>query len=1068
MGYIKLADGSSYSDPSYTLRCFSFDTVATLVGQKDLQYHGTAYGLGSVNSLEYVYSTARENWTGRPGGTTTVTPISNLTQTALSGSSFPQYPPTVQPSSPLGYKNETLDHLTQNIITLLYGSDQPVSLNADNYFNPGINFEVEAGTAFGTTTFESTYLDNLRSGFMNTDAQDFYIQMPIWGWPGTAVAGTGNSITFSSSPTYDSSQTVTVPFSSTALVNSFSSSGDINFKLKRSALTNGSIGPGTVDLSNMRRIKITVGPALSGSGYLFKTGQMKVVPTTYSHYKTNVDTKQGVLKMERWGSGISQQDMPAIVQDGYTVKNFKNIAKIIIDTSIFDPLGASGIFYSDELGIIGSPLPDPTDPHVLSIFSRVHPNRSSYSNLYLETRLEVDKDKVAIKLLEGNSIILTSSKTGTIPSGTYYMITTYEDDYQNVQLFKGDENFAQDLYFETGKKVIANAWLNGTGNKNDYGGYSSGYGYSGYQFKPKSGNIYLDYIYTQDVVLSEYESKTFESSLPVQAATLFPTGNADTELLTLGQSGFEKVLSSDNFKKGTNEIGNLDTDVVVSNDISTVYPNGVNTSSIKVTKTSQSYISSLQYGEVLRVPNFSKLTFKTKIKYEDTLKDGKFKIVFWDSAKKKIAFIQEITNITPNQWYDLEIPLVSSVLYNDRLIFEIGHFGNAPSSGSFWIQDPSLTTESVEWSLSSNDGLQYTPVLTAISDQYKSVNFPNNRFYSVLLNDGPSLFYNFDNRDDTGHIFGGKTDLTISNEFPKGINNGSALPISAATASPSFVYPLTMPATINTFTSGQTYDIPKCVNSLARDNFISLYGTGRIQTNSISGFANTNLSYFVWFYAGEDQYGRSLGQSEGTSTYDWRLGLVGGTAGGPRLSFKYNSGAGTWSSSVPSTNGTATWADNNWHQFGFTYESSSYHKFYYDGKLISTQSASSFPISILNGPFYVLGPENGGTAQIPTFSDGIYTVDTSVPSTWINTIVAYNKILTNDQIEEQYIAAISEYNKLKVRARAYTKDAWIAGYELIPKYAHLGRLLDKPVGQENNNQIIFDQSRFDVAKFSDS
>jgi hypothetical protein len=741
-------------------------------------------------------------------------------------------------------------------------------------------------------------------------------------------------------------------------------------------------------------------------------------------------------------------------------RNFKNVAKFVVDTNHFDPF-YSGLYFTDDWDVVGSPLPETSNPHILSIFSRVHPDRSGQPNIYLETRLSIDKEKVKIELYEGSTLISTTTKTGIIPSGSYYLVTNYQDNKQNVQLYKGKENFIDSLYFETGKRSIQNNWLSGSGTA--IGGYTSGYGYSGYQFKPQYGNLYIDYIYSQDVVLAEYESKSFESNLPLDAATLFPTGNSDTELLSLGQDGFEKVVSSDNFQKGRNEVGSLATDVIVSNDSFNTYENQA-TSSIKVTKTKNSQISSIQYGEVLRIPNFSNLTFKAKLKYEDALKDGKFKIVFWDSSRKRIAFIQEIQNITPNQWNVLEIPLIADSLYNDRLVLEIGHFGNVSQEGSFWLQDPSLTTESVEWALSNNDGLQYIPVLTAISDQYKSVNFSNNNFYSTVIKNDPKLFYTFDDANDTSHIFGSTTNFKINNQYPHSgtVNSGSALPVTSAGSAPSFVYPIVMPNTVQTFTAGQTYTIPKCVNSLNRDNFIGLYGLGRLQTNTVSGFSNSDMSYSVWFYADHDQYSRSLGQSGGTSSYDWKLSLLGGTAGGPLLSFV--SGTGTVTASVPSTNGNATWADKNWHQVSFTYDSS-YFKLYYDGNLVSVKESSAFSIPTFTGPFYVLGPEGGGTAQVPTLSNGIYTIDTSVPFTWINSIIAYNKVLTEDQINEQYLAAISKYNKLRVRARAYTKDAWISGYELIPKYAHLGRLLDKE-GQISN-QIKFDVGRLDFAAFSD-
>lgn len=1093
MSYIKLTNGSAFSDPSYTLRCFNQDFTNTIIDINDVSYHGTAYPLDDIGESGVVYSKVREGWFGLPG----------IVQSSLSGTNV-NYPP-VATSSTAAYVQDlnsanSLDQYTQLGIYTLGAAASPVSENSDGYQNYGI--KVTVGTS-GTLNLESLYEDNINSGFMSGN-QDFYIEMPVWNWPGTALAGTICSITFSSSNSYESSQTVTIPFTagSTVLTNSFSSSGDKIWRINRNILTNGSVGPGTVDIENIRRIKITLGPGTSS--YDFKTGAMKVVPSTYSHHKANVDTKMGQLKMERW-PGTAQPALPALVQNDLKVKNFKYISKFTVGTAA---------------------LPGTTTPHELSLYSRVHPDRATYSNFYLKTLLSVDEDKTSLSLYQGTALIGTFSRSGSIPAGDYFLINNYKDDKVSSSLYSGEKHFIEELYLETGNQIIGDRWLNGDGigfpitqvsrsngtvslqlssgaaNSarfkvgdrvvvenletigslfngdytisglgsstiyyesegknltttacsgtvfiNSVDGYDSASGYAGFEFNPQYGDFFIDYIYSKDVTLAEYESSIFLSNLPVDAANLFPNSLNDQEIFTLGQEGFEKVVNTDNFQRGVNEVGSLNTDVVVAEDTQIVYDQ----KSIKVTKSSNAYIASLQYSEVLSIPNFSKLVFQSKLRFDEKMSSGNFKIIFWDETRTRIAFIQDIPDLVPNKWNEINIPLISNNLYSNKLIFEIGHFGNVDQSSSFWIEEPSLTTESVEWELSNNGGITYYPVLTAISNQYKSLNFPSENFYSALAKNEPKFMFTFDDPSDINYVMGSAEDPTITNQYPYGTNSAEVTGPSTS----NFAYPISMPRVINTYTVGEKYSIPKCVNTENKDFFLSLYDQGEFNIPTVSGFSNTDLTYSVWVYANHIEEDHSLGKHG--SPVDWSLDLISpSNSDSGNYALRFSIGASYAESDIP------RWDDNQWHQVVVTINSE-YIKLYYDGENIDyfeTSSVGSIPS--ITGPLYIEGPTSLSSAQLPDLANEVIKLDVSVPFTWLNAVVGYNKILTDEQIKNQYNIAISEYNQLRVRAKAYTKNAWIAGYELVPKYAHLGRIIDK---QDTTNQILFDYARFDINKF---
>lgn len=1029
MPYIHLSNGSAFTDPSYTLRCFGPEIEPETINERDLLYHGTAYSSTfSVGGTAFVNTTVSEGWVGAPG----------VTQAFLSGEGTPninRQDPTGT-AYPAAYKQSQLDSLNQIGIGKLQSIGSPLSENADGYYNNGIYMEVTSADAPGSAapantpafSLRSTFQDDLLIDFLG-GVEDYYIQMPIWNWPGTAV--TAGTVSFSSSLTYEPAQTVSIPFDAgtAVLMNDLSSAGDVIWKINRNVLTNGIVGPGTVDLSEVRAIKIDLSAPLAGTSYTFKTGQMKIVTNSYDHYKANVDTKRGYLAMERW-PGTAQPDFPAIVQDGLYVKDFKYIAKLNSGTA----------------------LPGTATPHEFSMFTRVHPDRTTYPNKYLQTKVQIDNTKVVLSFYEGSSLISSITKETELKNDFFIIVDCKENKYE-AKVYSGEEHFIKDLVVETGKMDIVDSWLSGT---TDTAGFEAGFGFAGYQFKPSRGNFYLDYIYSQDVVLAEYESKIFESNLPVEAATIFPTAISDTELLLNGQNGFQKVLTTDNFRLGINEVGKLDTDVIVEEDNKIVYEN----QSIKVTKNENAYIASLEYSDILTIPNFSKCIFKTKLRFEEGLISGKFKVIFWDKKRRRIAFIQELTGLVPNKWNEVEIPLISKILYSDELLFEFGHFGNVTQPSSYWIEDPSLTIESVEWEVSNNGGKTYLPFLTAISDPYKSVNFPSDNFYSLLVKEEPVILQTFDDVIDIQYKQIGTNNNTVklTNQYP--FDTSPAFLKGSGTTVAKFAYPVAMPQTIDTYQSGVKFDIPKCVNTLNRDYFVCLYDGGYIEIPQIEGFNNSEISYFVWFYSNQDEENCNLGiHGDVTAPYTtppvWLfdgLGTLYSSSGNTAIGLTID--GTTLEFDVP------TWKNNGWHQAGFTYDNNSI-KIYYDGELLGSSDSSLIgSISSINGPFKIVGPSYFGITQTPDLDNAIKKLDVESSFTWLNAIVAYNKIIDSQTIRQHYQAAITEYNQLKVRAKAYTKNSWIASYELIPKYASLGRVVSVSPAA-----LIFDVAKFDKSRF---
>lgn len=1040
MAYITLQGGNLFTDPSYTVRSFFPDTVFRTILPNDLVYHGTAYGIGTANvgSTALINSVVQEGWVGAPG----------VTQTFLSGTSNP----VLNPGSayPNAYTQSELDEYSQYGLGRLEDAGRPISSNADGFYNNGLEVLIVANET-KPYNLQSSFDDDFTKGFLSNDDETFYIQMPIWDWPGLGLAS--GTVTFSSSITYDPAQTVEIPLDSAyvgdglGFIGDLDTSGNKIWRINRDLLEG--IDPtlgGTVDLTTVKRVRITLNSGTAN--YTFKTGPMKIVDDSYNYYKSNVDTKRGHLIMERWPN-MAQEDLPALIQDGIKVKDFTYIAKFFVGDTLPDPqvvfFEEEQIIPQDESLIVGA-----EGTHELGLFARVHPQRNSNPYLYISAKVFMDSEKTELAIYEGSEKKTFFYKNGPIASGEYFLILQCHDEKVNATLWKGEGNFINEIFLETGFQTIENSWLSGSGSAID--GYEAGYGYSGYEFKPRSGDFYLDYVYSKDVALAEYESKTFESNLPVEGATLFVNSIQDQELFEQGIDGLTKLKTSDNFFLGNNQVGDLDTDVIVSKDTNTKYL----VEALRVQKTSNSYIASVVYDPYVTVPNFSRLVLKMKLLYEDTLQTGKFKIFFWDRKRQQIAYAQELTSIVPSKWNEIEIPLVSNTIYNDELLFEFGFFGN--ETGQFWIEDISLTTEAVEWEASNDGGNTYLPFLTAINGEYNSINFPSNNFYSLLIRDTPKAFYDFGYLNDVKSYIQDGT-ATITNRYPLNNNSGTVLSTAGTT---TFAYPVLVPSNSDTY-SGETLTLPNSVKTQNRDYCVGLYKDSQIIIPNFSPtFSGLGITYSVWFYATDADYDRPLGLYGGTASPNWRFDLISSN----------NSTSGNASIKFLSTSGTAleidlpnSWDDQLWHQATFTYNDE-YVRIYYDGNLIGAENKDVLgPLpGTFSGPLRVLGPNTGSAPQpfIRFNNQDRQTIDTSQPITFINTVVFYDKVLPEEKIKNQYITSVVEYNQLRIRAKAYTRNAWIGGYEVVPKYAKLGRIV---VQESDVFQMRFDEARFGISEF---
>lgn len=1079
MAYLEyglVSDGNGtvdyFSDPSYTVRACNLFIKEISVSKYDEQYHtyyqqlsdgswGTSnqyYFGGSIPAIGTAFVKNQENWV-----------YAGINQGTLNT-----------------YTQLIAD--SQNQFQLETGI--PVSNNANGNYDDGISIPVN-----GTVEFETFYEENLlREPF---DSGTHYLQMALWDLPGTANTPTINlassTISFSSSNTFDPANTVTIPFNSPELEIPIVDSGtaDHLWRIDRDVLVNQSIaGSGSVDLTSVKRIKFNI---VSNGAIVFKTGPLKMIPSTYSHNYANVNTKTGVLQRETWPT-ISQNHMPVVIQDGLKIKDFTYIAKFN-----FKVLPTSG---TTELSMFGRVKPEFTygtaaasSSPIIYPSGTVYPGTASYpsfssdTNCYLRSKLLITSNSVKIVMYEDHLSNLDNNvfdieSDQPLVAGDYFFVTRFEGDKWESSLYSADAgaDFYNQIVLETGLQKINNFWLKGD-EVSPYD-FETGRGYAGYQIKPdERGGFSLDYIYSKEAVLAEYESKTFNSYSPVRAVSLFPNAVPDLQILSGEITDFIRVTSTNNFvRSGRTETGFIATpqnasldDVVVEEDTQIVYK----AKSLKVTKKEDAKIAAVQHKDVIKVNDFSKLIFKTQLRYNELLNIGDFRLVIWNEDRSKVLYIQDISNLVPNEWNSIDIPLSTNILLNNKFILEFGHYGEiepippiTDPYGYFWIEDTQLTLEAVEWEASNNDGRTYVPFLDAINGEYKSINFASQNYYTSIINKNPYILWEFNDEGapfilskesqtfTSGQLIttssGNLSDYTINTPgllYP----NGESLTISGTAVAGTGVY--NIPASVKTFKDNKAVAIYG-----GTDSYIATSGTSTLgQIFGIGVGSASDITGSIRFYSDTTNNKINLLSCEdgpGTAVNSWNFSINNGTD----LIFESN-GVGTITATVP------TWNDQEWHTACFTYQSSgNILSVYWDGELVSAENFASD--LIFDYQLKCTGP----TATVPHNTYNSF--DSSYPFIFIDNLSIHKESLDQKEIYRDYIAAISEYNKIKIRARAYTTNAWVYGYELIPHYAKMGRLrepIDRSVSSfdtftsfdssPQQNEILFDQAIFDVSTF---
>ena len=109
--------------------------------------------------------------------------------------------------------------------------------------------------------------------------------------------------------------------------------------------------------------------------------------------------------------------------------------------------------------------------------------------------------------------------------------------------------------------------------------------------------------------------------------------------------------------------------------------------------------------------------------------NGEYKIIFQNEINQ-IGYVATLENVLPNQWNHFEIPFNGQLAADNYhvIIEQTGFFAD-----SFYLDNFSLNYLTFAWEVSPDNGSTFYPFLTAVNDQWKSVNFNGNIGKSLIV-----------------------------------------------------------------------------------------------------------------------------------------------------------------------------------------------------------------------------------------------------------------------------------------------------------------------------------------------
>lgn len=464
------------------------------------------------------------------------------------------------------------------------------------------------------------------------------------------------------------------------------------FRINRDSLVNS-------DITNIKRIDIFL--KTSSSIAVVTMEALRLVSSTYTYPDFNIDTKLGVFKYNPSQAGSRIHSDRAANQGDTTyffnattnkVKDFREIVKFRTGHL---PTGVG-------------------EKDTLTLYLRA---QIGVSEEFITATLETDFTSSALVVKEGADTLLSSTSFGALEEEKdYYFEAVLKDEHLTFFIREANGGRVGDVVYSS--PVITTTILDP--------------GYIGLAYDTYNADAEIDYAFMRDSVLAEYESDTFESLTPVRGVSLYPISSDAVSLIESDDlvegpavNPFDGVTYSDS--------GGED-DVLVEEDEFIMKDSP---SSFKVSKhLRNAFIGGIQFNN-LEINDPLNIRIEGDLRFSNNLANyGEFRIVLIDRDLENIVHITQINiaDFLANTWNHFSIPILTDDIYQHELIVQIHHVGinedyatdDTTAFGTFWLDNFKISTESVVWEASNDNGLTYIRFYDTLSKHYQGVNFPVN------------------------------------------------------------------------------------------------------------------------------------------------------------------------------------------------------------------------------------------------------------------------------------------------------------------------------------------------------
>ena len=770
--------GSAFSNTSYTVRGFAPNVISLPITPIDEQYHSKQYFMEQDpidlswsyrNTFPYgatatnVPNIIQEQWVGTAeigGGPAPY--LDFQTQTTLSGSGIYgiQYTQTLLDTLPQ-YVGSNVGDLGPGNGWL--GGD--ISQDGKHIYGVSVPF---GGSGVTISVFSDSRSYDLR-GLRNETRSDnllapwgissatpgYYFQMGVWEFPGSsavspgscsiqfidananslAVALNGTSLVYNGTASNAASSWITYPSGTAATggTSTFATGSGTAAGYGMTVRIDAASVNAYIDLTKLQQVGFNLGSA--DTKYALNVSNLKLIKSTYGEFGAGVQTKLGYFQGEFWPQ-VTQSSFPPIYQDTFLAKDYTYVVR----------------FNSGSL---------PASANAFSVYARINPDRVGSTNDYLHIKVQSDSSSTQMFGYDGGA-------SGTARPQLFNEIgpvLAEKTDYVFLLYLNGSKVNA-----EIRSLSAASLGGNYSFQTDIYSTYANTSGYVGYSLVPQTGNFYVDYMYAKDVILAQYTSENFNSSLPVTGVSLYTNTSAPNNIITYANGTAvnfypEDSITLDNLWAQAPDSSETAGYATASPDYLFLPPQ-ITTPSIKITKNIvYANIGGVRYYTPFTANRSRAISVQGKLYYQGALdltrqssinpsidqKKGVFRVVLWDKYFRKTLFVSDILQLTPNSWNDFEVD-INTDIYDNELQLEIQHVGTVENTtlgttnptASFWLNDIKVLYRGIEWEASNNNGLSWVPFYDNVNQPYAGVHFSND-VYSYLVNgDNAVVYWQFD------------------------------------------------------------------------------------------------------------------------------------------------------------------------------------------------------------------------------------------------------------------------------------------------------------------------------------